>query len=123
MGERMRVAVCGGRAFSDSARVVSMLDGLLKFYGEFECLMHGGATGADTLAAQWAHQQNITVICFPAKWKEHGRAAGPIRNQLIIDHGRPDLLVAFPGGKGTLDMRCRAKAARISIIDLPGSSP
>lgn len=119
MGTGIRVAVCGGRAFADEARIAAALNAVRGLYGEFACLIHGGATGADTLAAQWANRRGITVIHYPAKWEQHGRAAGPIRNQMMIDHGRPDVLVAFPGGKGTLDMICRAKAARIPVIEIP----
>ena len=36
--------------------------------------------------------------------EKHGNAAGPIRNQRMLDHGKPDIVVAFPGGSGTADM-------------------
>jgi len=39
---------------------------------------------------------------FPANWNEHGRAAGPIRNQEMAGAG--DILFAFPGGAGTTNM-------------------
>jgi hypothetical protein len=40
-----------------------------------------------------------------------GPAAGPIRNQRMLDWG-PDLVVAFAGGKGTADMVRRARCRR-----------
>lgn len=45
----------------------------------------------------------------------NGKAAGPIRNQRMLDEGKPDLVVAFPGGRGTADMVRRAKAAGVPV--------
>jgi hypothetical protein len=48
-----------------------------------------------------------------ADWEKLGRSAGPIRNQAMLDEGRPDLVVAFPGHHGTADMVRRARAAGV----------
>jgi hypothetical protein len=45
----------------------------------------------------------VTVEAHPADGKKHGRAAGPIRNQKMPEE-KPELVVAFPGGRGTADM-------------------
>ena len=59
------------------------------------------------------------VRAFPAKWNEHGKAAGPIRNQQMLTEGKPDLVIAFndylPNSKGTLDMVTRARRAGVAI--------
>jgi hypothetical protein len=47
-----------------------------------------------------------------------GKAAGPIRNQRMIDEGKPDLVIAFPGGRGTADMVSRAKKAGIPVQEI-----
>lgn len=47
-----------------------------------------------------------------------GKAAGPIRNQHMIDTAKPDLVVSFPGGAGTADMVRRAKAAGVRVIEV-----
>ena len=63
----------------------------------------GGAAGADTLAAEWSAERGLPApIIFLPDWAKHGRAAGPIRNQLIVDAA--DFVVAFWDGKsrGTL---------------------
>lgn len=39
------------------------------------------------------------------------------RIQYDLDHGKPDLVVAFPGGSGTADMVRRAEAAGLTIRD------
>lgn len=83
-------------------------------------IIHGGATGADTAADEWAVVNWTGLTEFkvtPEEWKHLGRAAGPIRNQRMIDEGKPDLVVAFPGGTGTADMVRRAKRAGIEVIE------
>jgi hypothetical protein len=53
-------------------------------------------------------------MIFDADWTKHGKAAGPIRNQEMIDEA--DALAAFPGGRGTADCVRRAKAKGIPIF-------
>lgn len=54
---------------------------------------------------------------MPANWKLHGKMAGPIRNQDMLDRN-PDieLVVAFGGDAGTSDMVSRSIAAGLSVI-------
>lgn len=111
-----RVLVCGGRDFSDGRRVREMLDWL----PDVECIIEGGARGADMLAAGWAQAASgVRLETYPADWKNHGRAAGPIRNRQMLAEGHPDLVIAFPGGRGTADMVEQAKAAGVPVIEVP----
>jgi hypothetical protein len=75
-------------------------------------------TGVDSLSAIFARANECQYVGFPADWKKHGRAGGPIRNQQMLDEGKPDLVVAFPGGKGTADMVRRARAAGIPVMEV-----
>ena len=75
----------------------------------------GMARGADMMAYQWAQRHGITVHEFPADWDKHGRSAGYIRNKKMLDEGKPDLIVAFPGGKGTKMMVDLAEKAGIEV--------
>jgi hypothetical protein len=65
--------------------------------------------GADTLAGIIAEQIGLQVEVYPADWNRHGQAAGPIRNQQMLDQGRPDIVLAFHANisqsKGTKDPR------------------
>jgi predicted Rossmann-fold nucleotide-binding protein len=110
----MRVLVCGGRDYQDIATVLRVLDGLEP---RPTLIIEGGSSGCDACAAEWAFRRGVRNVTFHADWKQHKRAAGPIRNQEMIDEGKPDLVVAFPGGVGTADMVRRAKAAGIRVID------
>lgn len=113
----MRVLVCGGRDFANEMLVTEALDNLHAHCGGVSVLIHGAATGADTFAAIWAcHGQlaeKIKTLGFPANWKKYGKRAGPIRNERMLKEGKPDRLVAFPGGKGTDHMIAIAEAAGV----------
>jgi len=70
------------------------------------------------LAHDWARARMIQVRCYNADWQRHGRGAGPIRNQAMLDDGKPHLVIAFPGGRGTVDMIRRAKAAAVAVAEI-----
>ena len=110
----MRILVCGGRDFSDADFLSGILDAAKREYGNVE-IINGGASGADKLAEAWAFARNVTCAAYPADWKKYGRAAGPIRNQRMLDKGRPELVIAFPGGRGTDDMVRRAMEAGVFV--------
>ena len=112
----MKILVCGGRAFHDYAA----LEAILSTYPACTHIVHGGATGADTLAERYAKARALNVTTFPAHWRDltapgavvkyqrngtpYNAAAGAARNRRMLDTSMPDLVVAFPGGTGTQDM-------------------
>ena len=108
------VLVCGGRTFSDSAKLLDCLDSI-HVANPITRIIHGGALGADDLAHKWAIIHNIPVTVYNAWWTLEGKSAGISRNQRMLDKGKPDLVVAFPGGTGTADMVKKAKAAKVPI--------
>ena len=101
----MRVLVCGGRDFQHRGFMRRILFTELK---AGDTLIHGDARGADRMAAEVA-PSGVKIEAYPADWEAHGKAAGPIRNQRMLDEGKPDLVLAFPGGTGTADMVRRAQ--------------
>jgi hypothetical protein len=111
-----RLLVCGGRDYDDVAFLFRTLDDLHRKH-RFVDIVQGGARGADALAKDWAKTHpDIKRWEFKADWKKYGPAAGPIRNQRMLDW-RPDLVVAFAGDKGTADMVWRARAAGVEVIE------
>lgn len=110
-----RVLVCGGRNFADTGRLFNKLDDVLFRLGSIETIIHGNAPGADRLAKSWALDRGVACKPYPADWERNGKAAGPIRNQQMIDEGKPDLCIAFPGGVGTADMVRRARRHEIPV--------
>lgn len=113
----MRIVVTGGRKYADEAAVDRALSAVHRKRG-IDILIQGGADGADRLCAEWAWNHSIPVATYNADWRTHGKAAGPKRNQRMIDEGKPDAAVAFPGGRGTADMVSRLVAANVPVWDL-----
>ena len=109
----MRVLVCGGRDYEDRRTFDAAMDSLDPAPS---VVINGGAKGADFLAGQWAWANDVPCITVEADWEQHGRGAGPIRNQQMLDEGRPDLVLAFPGGRGPADMVRRAKAPGVRVL-------
>ena len=112
----MRVLVCGGRDYNNQERVFAVLDEINPTF-----IIEGGARGADTLAWLWARRRldPDQRQQFQARWDQHGKAAGAIRNRQMLEEGKPDLVVAFPGGKGTADMIRQAKRAGVPVREIP----
>lgn len=108
----MKVLVCGGRNFIDRPWLYSVLDQL---GGTVTEIISGGATGADRYAIHWALERKVPYTEWPADWKFDGKAAGPLRNQRMLERAKPDMVIAFPGGRGTADMVRRAKDAKVPV--------
>lgn len=115
----MRVLVCGGRDYFDKARLFDVLDYYHREAGGFDCIIHGNAFGADSLADQWAKERGIEPLPFPADWVLYGRAAGPRRNEQMLRDGKPEVVIAFPGGRGTANMIGQARAAGVPVLEIP----
>jgi hypothetical protein len=116
----MKVLVTGGRRFNNRTLLLATLDRLHVSHS-FTTLIHGGASGADSLAGEWAASRGISVKVHPADWQKYGRAAGPTRNQQMMDE-KPDMVVAFPGGRGTADMVRRVRQAGIELVTVEQES-
>lgn len=117
----MRVLVCGDRDWLNKALVKKKLEELK---GKIEVVIEGEARGADTCGRIAAQELGIPVLKFPADWKKHGKAAGPIRNNQMLKEGEPDLVLAFHSNieesKGTKHMVKIARKAGIEVIIVTG---
>lgn len=109
----MRIIVCGGRDYNNREHVFGVLHNLAEAHGWLH-IIEGGATGADRLAREWAQTHYHGLVTIEADWRQ-GNRAGPIRNLKMIISGKPDMVIAFPGGRGTADMVRQAKEAGISV--------
>lgn len=115
----VKVLICGGRDFSDYGLLADTLVGLIGQYDPKDVtIISGHARGADKLGERFANANECKLLIFPADWDKYKKAAGPIRNQRMIDEGKPDLVVAFQGGRGTQDMIKRAKKHGIKVFEV-----
>jgi len=127
--KRFTILICGGRDYDDVQTLFGQMDAFVEYEpDETGCLsarwyrnlkririIHGDARGADTIAHVWAKYRGLEVQPYPARWKEYGKEAGPLRNQEMLDSEDVDVVVAFPGGTGTADMVRRAKRDKIRV--------
>jgi hypothetical protein len=109
----MRILVCGGRNYINDIKMKEVLD---QYLLNIDVIIHGGARGADTLAGDWAFLMNVPTEIYYADWNKHGRSAGHIRNAQMLKDGKPDLIIAFPGGKGTEDMVRQALKTTVEVF-------
>jgi hypothetical protein len=121
MTEPLRILVCGSRDYTNKEKIWHILDALQSKLDQPLVLITGMARGADTWAAMWGSTKipRENQLDFPAQWHKYGRAAGPKRNQQMLDEGKPDLVIAFGGlnGRGTNDMVRRSKNAGILVLE------
>lgn len=132
----MRVLICGSRTWTNEPVVTSVFDDLVAEYGaENLVIIHGAARGADSMASDLAVRRGIVCDPYPARWHDHDKSgpvpcwcrseagtcpgAGPRRNQLMLDEGRPSLVIAITDDLtvswGTRDMTQRALRAGVPV--------
>ncbi len=125
----MRVLVCGGRNFANPLpkddplhmkkqhEWIFVMMTLSELLGKKDdlILITGSAKGVVQMAANWAQNHGIRNEKYPADWKKHGKAAGPIRNKQMLEEGKPDWVIAFPGGNGTEHMCSIAERAGVKV--------
>lgn len=131
-----RILITGSRNWTDKQAIYLALGQQCANVGDV-VIVHGGARGADTIAASYAEGRfRITAEAHPAEWnkpcgtgcyhrprvkggKPYCPLQGHYRNQRMVDLGA-DVCLAFPLGesRGTRDCMKRAKRAGIPVIDL-----
>lgn len=113
---KSRILVCGGRNYFDRRVFGVSMQHLRQHFAPQFCIIEGGASGADTLAREWAFDHTVPLLEFPANWRNMGHSAGTIRNTWMLDFGLPDFVIAFPGGTGTANMVRQAQARGIDVV-------
>jgi YspA, cpYpsA-related SLOG family len=124
----MRIIVCGGRDFIDKSFLFMTLDRIRKERNIIHVIEGGQRTrdphtreivgGADYFAMRWAKLRGVDFTTVKANWETDGKAAGPIRNSVMLLNHAPDAVVAFPGGKGTADMVAKARKKNVEVIEI-----
>ena len=109
----MRILVCGSRDYANPNKVHEILS---RYADQNPVIIQGEAKGADACGKLAAQVLGLKCESYPADWARHGRAAGPIRNKLMLDTGI-DLVLAFWDGKsnGTRNMMSLARKADVEV--------
>lgn len=117
----MKLIICGSRSVSDSNYKL-LRDKLDQIKEKIEYIVSGTAAGADQLGEKYAIENHIQLIKIPANWTKHGKSAGIIRNELMLNFAT-DVLALWDGeSSGTKHMLKIAKnkfgIKHISIIKI-----
>jgi hypothetical protein len=127
----LRVLVCGGRDFGRTQDEHYFVKSQLDLFASQHSILfnpddnwlpndiiiiNGAAKGVDEVSSEWAIVNWCKYFEFPANWKKYGKAAGHIRNKQMLNEGKPDVVLAFPGGKGTANMVKQAEESGIPVI-------
>ena len=126
--EGLVVLVTGGRDYADKQRVFLELDKLDREQGPIAWIVCGACNdpdperdgemrGADRWAIEWAVSRQVDFVGRPARWRVDGYPqAGPMRNARMLAQHRPNVVMAFGGGRGT-DNCCKlALEAGVDVL-------
>ena len=97
----MKLIIAGSRDFTNYRLLEDQITFLIPDVTEVVC---GCARGADELGHRWAISHGKDVKMFPAKWDNHGRAAGPIRNAEMADYADQAAIFCKNKSPGSMNM-------------------
>lgn len=120
-----RLLITGTRHGWDHDHLAEVLEEwhtTLSEYGQEVILVHGDAEGVDRQARDIWLARGRPVEPHPARWKEFGMRAGPIRNTEMVQL-HADQCIAFPGKQSVGTHDCATKARRWGIPTIVYRTP
>lgn len=111
----MKTIIAGSRSITDYETVKQAV---ISSRFEITEVVSGTARGVDALGERWAIENGIPLKRFPANWSAHGKAAGPMRNQVMADYADALVLVWDGRSRGSADMLARAVRGGLKIFAL-----
>lgn len=79
------IAVIGSRNFSDYPFFAEKLEHLLQNLSDYSFVSGGTKSGGDFLIKRYSKENNFKLVEHLPDWELHKKAAGVIRNKLIIN--------------------------------------
>ena len=108
------VVFSGGAQFQEIDAIWQRLDRIRTKHPAMT-LLHGGAPGADTIAAKWADNRGVSQIRFSLK-RNLGNRAGFERNERMLATC-PIGVITFPGSGVTEALKRKARAMGFPLWD------
>ena len=124
MKTNKNIAVVGTRNFTDKDTFKRIINEVITIEGTPNKIVSGGAIGADTLAFEWAIENNTEVLVFKPKYEDFPKKkrwmAPKERNTTIVDNS--DIVLAFwdmesTGTKDTINKSIK-KGKRIYLYNI-----
>lgn len=115
-----RLLISGSRYFNNAIRFDEIVDAWVRRHGRPAVIISGEAQGVDLLAKLYARRHNIEYEPHPAKWTSYGRAAGPKRNQTMVDRCTHLLAVPIASSVGTQNTikLARRKGVPVRVVQV-----
>lgn len=111
------LAIVGSRDYTDYQRFIQYVAEWIAANGVPQRIVSGGAAGVDGMARRFAQENAIELLEFEADWKQHGKAAGPLRNTKIVEACTHVLALPSRSGRGTQDtIRQAEKAHKPTVV-------
>ena len=117
----LRAIFCGDRDSSYTFEEQLTLE--LRDLPPHSVVIHGDCKGIDRYAAELAELMKIKTIPYPVsqeEWRVFGLGAGPMRNKMMLDVEKPDVVFAFHPdinlSKGTRDMVLQAWQSKVPVF-------
>jgi len=111
-----KIVFSGGPNCNDHKLIWDTLDKVHAKHPDM-VLLHGGTpTGAERIAACWAHARKVPEIAYKPDWNREGKAAPFKRNDRMLD-AMPIGAIVFKGSGITDNLADKAKAMRIPVQD------
>jgi hypothetical protein len=106
----MNLGIIGSRSFNNYNLLKEEVNNFLK-KEMVDCIVSGGARGADTLAEKYAKECNIPTLIIRPEWDKYGKKAGYLRNIEIVKNS--EVIIAFwdgvsSGTKMSIDLAKKA---------------
>ena len=109
----MRVIIAGSRNINDKDLVYSAIKES-KF--NIDEIVSGNCRGVDIIGEQYAKDNNIVLTIFKADWQKFGKAAGIIRNNVMIDYANALIAIWDEKSRGTKHIITQAKNNRLKVF-------
>jgi hypothetical protein len=122
----MRLAIVGGREFSDYALLEERVLAFVEKHGIDDpanlVVLSGRARGADQLGERFASDYAVKVEFFIPNWDKFGKRAGFIRNELMADASTHVLAFWDGASRGTYHMinYSQSKGKLVEVVRYEG---
>ncbi len=109
----MKTIIAGSRGINDYSLVCKTIKD-----SNFDIteVVSGCARGVDQLGEQFAKENNIPIRQLPAKWDEHGKFAGAVRNREMAEQANALIALMLNNSKGTKNMIATAKRLGLKVF-------
>jgi len=108
----LKTIIAGSRDITDYSLIQ---EAVVESRFDITQIVSGGARGVDKLGEQYAKNNNIDCIIFPANWTQDGKAAGPIRNKKMGDYANALIAIWDGESRGTGHMISYAKSKGLKV--------